>query len=134
MRKAQRREVTIGDGDPVVQLRMAYADRVSAENAARAKQRSRARAERRLTYTLPGRPGITAEALATMQGFREGVDGEWLIKLAEHYIGPDGYRTSIDCEQPNSEGCAESEQRRCHRHKKARARRAFLSGGAGATQ
>ncbi|MGN6329525.1 MAG: contractile injection system protein, VgrG/Pvc8 family [Rhodanobacter sp.] len=101
-RKAQRREVTIGGGDPVVRLRMAYADRVSAENAARATQRNRARGERRLTYTLPGRPEIIAESIATMRGFRDGVDGEWLIKRAEHYIGPDGYRTSIACEQPNS--------------------------------
>ena len=101
-RKAQRREVSIGDGEPVFRLRMAYADRVTAENAARATQRSRARGERRLTYTLPGRPEVVAEAIATMQGFRDDVDGDWLIKRAEHYIGPDGYRTTIDCEQPNS--------------------------------
>lgn len=101
-RKAQRREVTIGGGDPVVRLRMAYADRVSAENAARATQRSRARAERRLTYTFPGRSEIVAEAVATMRGFRDGVDGDWLIKRAEHYVGPNGYRTTIECEQPNS--------------------------------
>lgn len=101
-RAAKRKEVTIGSGDPVVRLRMSYADRVSAENAARSKQRGRARAERKLTYTFPGRPEVTAEALAVMQGFREGVDGDWLIKRAEHYIGPDGYRTSIECEQPNT--------------------------------
>jgi len=101
-RKAQRREVTIGGGDPVFRLRMAYSDRVSAENAARAKQRSRARGERRLTYTFPGRPEVVAEAIATLQGFREGVDGDWLIRRAEHYIGSDGYRTTIECEQPNS--------------------------------
>lgn len=101
-RKAQRREVTVGGGDPVFRLRMAYADRVSAENAARATQRARARAERRLTYQLPGRPEVVAEAIATMQGFRDGVDGDWLIKRAEHYIGPNGYQTRIECEQPNS--------------------------------
>lgn len=101
-RKAQRREVAIGDGDPVFRLRMAYADRVSAENAARAEQRSRARAERNLTYQFPGRPEVVAEAIATMKDFREGVNGDWLIKRAEHYIGPNGYHTIIACEQPNS--------------------------------
>jgi len=102
MRAAKRHEVAVGSGDPVIQLRMSYADRASAENAARSRLRSRARAERTLTYSFPGRPDVTAEALAVMQGFREGVDGDWLIKRAEHYIGPDGYRTSIECEQPNS--------------------------------
>ncbi|MNC76364.1 phage late control protein GPD [compost metagenome] len=43
-----------------------------------------------------------AEATVIMQGFRDGVDGEWLVKRAEHSIGSDGYRTSIECEQPNS--------------------------------
>lgn len=38
----------------------------------------------------------------SVAGFREGVDGDWLIKRAEHYIGPNGYRCLIECEQPNS--------------------------------
>lgn len=101
-RKAKRHEVAVGDGEPVIRLRMSYADRVSAENAARARQRSRARAERKLTFTFPGRPEVTAEAIVVMQGFREGVDGEWLITRAEHYVGPGGYRTTIEAEQPNS--------------------------------
>jgi phage protein D len=101
-RKAQRREVTVGQGEPVVRLRMSYADAVSAENAARAEQRKRARSERTLSYSFPGRPEVAAEGIVTMQGFREGVDGDWLITRAEHYIGPNGYRCTIECEQPNS--------------------------------
>ncbi|WP_323162870.1 phage late control D family protein [Stenotrophomonas maltophilia] len=99
---AKRQEVAVGDGEPVLRLRIAYADRVSAEAAAKAKHRERARATRTMTYTLPGRPEIMAESTVTMQGFREGVDGEWLAKRVEHYIGPDGFRTTIECEQPNS--------------------------------
>jgi uncharacterized protein len=101
-RKAQRHEVKIGDGDPVIRLRMSYADRVSAENAARAEQRKRARAERTLFYSLPGRPDLAAEALVTMQGFRPGVDGDWLVTRAEHYVGSNGYRCTIECEKPNT--------------------------------
>lgn len=102
MAAARRQEVTIGDGDPVVRIRMAYPDRVSAEAAARARHRQRARGTRTLSYTVPGRPALGAETIVTMQGFREGVDGDWLVKRAEHYIGPGGYRTTIECEQPNS--------------------------------
>lgn len=101
--KAQRREVTIGDGDPVIRLRMSYADRVSAENAARAEQRKRARAQRTLFYSLPGRPELIAESMVTMRGFRPDVDGEWLVTHAEHYLGSGGYRTTIECEKPNTE-------------------------------
>ena len=101
-RKAKRHQITVGDGDPVVRLRMSYADAVSAENAAKAKHRSTARAEKKLTFDFPGRPEMSAETVAVMDGFRPGVDGEWLIKRAEHYIGSQGYRCTIECEQPNS--------------------------------
>lgn len=112
-RKAKRTEVVIGKGEPVLRLRMSYADRVSAEEAARAKHRERARSTRRLTYSMPGRPEAVAEVVAVMEGFRDGVDGEWLIQRAEHYIGPDGYRTTIECELPNAAtgGKADVEER-----------------------
>lgn len=102
VRGANRQEVKVGSGEPIVRLRMAYADRATAEAAARAKQREQARQTRKLSYTLPGRQTLMAEATVVMQGFRDGVDGRWLVKHAEHSIGNDGYRTSIECEQPNS--------------------------------
>jgi uncharacterized protein len=101
-RKAQRHEVKVGDGEPVIRLRMSYADRVSAENAARSAQRKRARAQRTIFYSLPGRPELAAEALVTMRGFRDGVDGDWLVTRAEHYVGSNGYRCTIEAEQPNT--------------------------------
>lgn len=110
-RKAQRREVKVGDGEPVVRLRMSYADAVSAENAARAEQRKRARRERTMFYSFPGRPEVSAESVAVMEGFREGVAGEWLVSRVEHYIGPMGYRCTIEAEQPNdSEGATAATQ------------------------
>lgn len=110
-RKAERREVKIGEGEPVVRLRMSYADAVSAENAARAKQRERARRERTLSFSCPGRADVCAESIAVMKGFREGVDGDWLITRAEHYVGPMGYRLTIEGEQPNSaEGATKASQ------------------------
>jgi hypothetical protein len=102
VRSAKRQEVKVGSGEPIMRLRMAYADRESAEAAARAKHREQARQTRTLSYTLPGRETLMAEATVVMQGFREGVDGQWLVKRAEHSIGSEGYVTSIECEQPNS--------------------------------
>ncbi|AIL09776.1 contractile injection system protein, VgrG/Pvc8 family [Stenotrophomonas maltophilia] len=102
VRSAKRQEVKVGSGEPIMRLRMAYADRESAEAAARAKHREQARQTRTLSYTLPGRETLMAEATVVMQGFREGVDGQWLVKRAEHSIGSEGYVTRIECEQPNS--------------------------------
>src|SRR5690606_9161314 len=96
-------EVKVGSGEPVRRLRLQYKDRASAEAAALAELRRRARQERTLTYTFPGRPDVLAECIAVLRGFREGVDGDWLITRAEHYIGPNGYRCTIEAEQPNSE-------------------------------
>lgn len=101
-RKAKRQEVAVGEGDPVLRLRMAYSDRASAENAARSEQRKRGRRERTLSYSFPGRPEVVAESIASLSGFREGVDGDWLVTRAEHYIGPMGYRCTIEGERPNS--------------------------------
>lgn len=102
VRGAKRQEVKLGSGEPIVRLRMAYADREAAEAAARAKHQEQARQTRTLSYTLPGRETLMAEATVVMQGFRDGVDGQWLVKRAEHNISHDGYVTSIECEQPNS--------------------------------
>ncbi len=102
VRKGERRFVKIGEGEPVRRLRMAYPDRASAEAAARAKQRERARGQRSLAFAFPGRADVVAESLIEMQGFGEGVDGDWLVTRAEHLIGPTGYRCTIEGEWPNS--------------------------------
>jgi hypothetical protein len=81
---------------------MQYKDRASAEAAALAELRQRARRERTLSYSFPGRSDVLAECIVEMQGFREGVAGQWLVMRAEHYIGPDGYRCAVEAEQPNS--------------------------------
>lgn len=83
-------------------LRMGYRDQASALAAAKAELRKRARSERTMSYTFPGRPDVVAESLVVMKGFRDRVDGEWLVSRAEHYIGPTGYRCTIEAEQPNS--------------------------------
>lgn len=101
---AKRKEVVIGEGDPVRRLRMGYKDQASALEASKAEQRKRARGESSVTVTMPGNPEIAAEAMMTMAGFRDGVDGEWLVSRVEHYLGPSaGYRCNIEGEKPNKD-------------------------------
>lgn len=102
VKAAKRKEVKVGDGDPVRRLRMAYKDQASAKAAAEAEQAKRARAEAKLRVSFPGDPQVTAEAKLTLVGFRDGVDGEWLACQVEHYLGPNGYTTSVEAERPNS--------------------------------
>lgn len=102
--QAKTKEIAVGEGDPVRRLRMAYKDQASALEAAKAEQRKRARGEASLTLNMPGDPNIVAEAMITLAGFRDGVDGEWLAARVEHYLGPDaGYQVSIEGEKPNKD-------------------------------
>lgn len=101
--KAKRRQVKVGDGDPVKTIRRQFRDKDSAVAGAKAEQSRRARSETSLSISFPGNPDVTAESVLVLgDGFHEAARGEWLVKTAEHYLGPQGYRTSIDAERPNS--------------------------------
>lgn len=101
---AKRKQVKVGNGEPVRRLRMGYRDQASALEAAKAEQRMRARGEQKISVNTPGDPTIAAEAMMTMQGYRDGVDGEWLVTRVEHYFGTaTGYRCTIEGEIPNKD-------------------------------
>lgn len=96
---AERKEAKFGDGDPVRELRQIYPTQTAAEEAARAEYNRRARGESRLSLTLPGDPKVVAEAPLKTEGFRPGVDGEWIITRVEHSIDAGGgYAMTIEAE------------------------------------
>lgn len=99
-RNAQRIPVTIGKGEPVRRLRHWYQTEDAARAAAQAELDRRTRGERTLSITMPGDPDVQAEATLNTSGFREGVDGEWLLKRAVHSLGKSmGYQCEIEAEQ-----------------------------------
>lgn len=99
---AKRKEVKVGSGDPVRRLPLGYKDQASALAAAKAEQRKRARGEATINIDTPGNPDIRAESTMTLEGYRDGVDGDWLVTRVEHYFGTGtGYRCSIEGELPN---------------------------------
>ncbi len=59
-----------------------------------------ARRTRTASFSMPGRTDLAAEMLVQAVGFREKVNGQWLIKRAEHKISRSGYSTSVECEAP----------------------------------
>lgn len=101
-KSAKRHTVTVGEGEPVTRLRMQYQTRDMAMAAARAEMDKRARGESTVTLTLPGRADLMAEGPLTLEGFRDGIAGSWLIKRVSHELSGDGYSCTVEGETPNS--------------------------------
>jgi len=99
--KAEPVEVTVGSGEPAYRLRDPYPDEAAAQEAADARLRSAKLGEATLRATLAvGRPEAVAETPITVEGVREGVDGEWVAKRVRHRFGRSGYTTEIESEVP----------------------------------
>jgi uncharacterized protein len=105
IRAASRHQVSIGSGDPVKRLRMGFKNAAMATAAVKAEIARRARGESRLSFSMPGRPDMTAETSLTMgDDFREGIAGDWLVTRVEHSITKSGgYICIIEAEKPNSD-------------------------------
>lgn len=102
-RSAKRIEVKIGSGEPVRRLRHAYQDEEAAREAAQAEMDKRIRGEHKLTITLPGNPLFAAESPITATGFRNDVDGDWIVTRAVHNLTKgNGYLCDLECEKPNT--------------------------------
>lgn len=103
-KKAKRHTVTVGKGEPVTRLRQQYTSEDMAKAAATAELDKRARGLRKLNLTLPGRTDLAAEAPLSLAGFRDGVDGDWLITSVTHALDNSGYICTIAGEVPNATG------------------------------
>lgn len=93
-------DATSGEGTPVRRLKQRFATPEAAQKAADAAFRRAARAGNQLQIELPGNPDLVAEARLVLEGFRPGVNGEWLITRVQHQVGSGGYRCSATAEVP----------------------------------
>lgn len=101
-RTAKRIEVKVGQGEPVRRLRHWYPTEEAAKAGAKAELDKRARGEHKLSLTMPGDPLLAAESPLVATGFREGVDGDWLVKRAVHTMSKGGgYQCDLECEKPS---------------------------------
>lgn len=103
-KKAKRNTITVGSGEPVTRLRQQYTTEDMAKAAATAELDKRNRQLRKLSMTLPGRPDLAAEAPLKLSGFRDGVNGDWLVTSVEHSLDNAGYICTINAEVPNGTG------------------------------
>lgn len=94
---AKKKEVKVGDGEPVKRLRHSYQDEKSAQAAAQASLDQSRRGEERLSLNLPGNPEISAEKPLTLINFREGIAGDWIVEQCTHNIDKEiGFKTSVN--------------------------------------
>jgi len=97
---ASRKEVTVGGGEPVYALRDDQVDEATARYAAQARLDALNRAAATLNLTLPGLPTISAEGALTLESFREGIDGRWIVTRVTHQLDSSGYRTEVEAQRP----------------------------------
>lgn len=98
---AKRIEVSVGSGDPVTRIRHFFPTQEAAQAAAQAALDKRVRGEHKLRFSMVGDPALTAERPLTVTGFRDGINGDWIIKRVEHHIDSSGYRCEVEAEKPN---------------------------------
>ena len=102
VKQAKRNEVKVGQGEPVSRLKMYYPTKEMALAAARSELQRRERGMVTVSLTMPGRTDLVAEAPLTLAGFRDGVNGEWVITRVEHSLDSGGYSCTVEAETPNS--------------------------------
>lgn len=102
-KQAKKNEVKVGDGEPVRRLRHWYADEATAKSAAQSELDARKRGEDKLSLSLPGNTSYSAEAPLITAGFRQGVDGDWVICSVTHTLDKNtGYSCQIEAEKPTN--------------------------------
>jgi len=96
---AERKEVTVGDGEPSRKLRGNFATPAEAAQAAAAELRRIGRGKSAPTFNCEGNPLLAAEGkLVVDDSMGSDLMGEWIITRAVHTVDDGGYKTSLECE------------------------------------
>jgi len=107
VKQAKRHEVKVGSGEPVTRMKRYFPTQDMALAAAKAELAKRDRKKSTLSLTMPGRPDAAAESPLTMIGFRDGVDGKWIVTRVAHRLDKSGgYTCDLEAETPTGGGAA----------------------------
>ncbi|PWB34624.1 late control protein [Pseudomonas sp. SDI] len=82
---------------PVYTDRHLYPDRAAAEQAARARLAALNRSTAHVRLEMAGRTDVFSERLIDMQGFKLGLDGEYLVESVEQTFTSSGWGTTVEC-------------------------------------
>lgn len=74
-----------------------YPNRNAAEQAAKARLAALNRSTANLRLEMPGRTDLFVERTLDAQGFKPGLDGEYLIESIEQVFSASGWSTTVEC-------------------------------------
>jgi phage protein D len=88
----------VPDGLPAVHTdRHIYPNKTAAETAAKARLAAFNRSSAGVRLEMPGRTDIFAERSINAQGFKDGLDGEYLTDSVEQVYTQSGWSTTVEC-------------------------------------
>ena len=86
------------DGLPRVHTdRHIYPNKSAAEQAAKARLSAFNRSTAAVRLEMPGRTDLFAERSINAQGFKTGLDGEYLVDSVEQVFTQSGWTTTVEC-------------------------------------
>ena len=86
------------DGLPPVHTdRHIYPDKTAAEQAAKARLAAFNRSTAGVRLEMAGRTDLFAEVTVNAQGFKVGLDGEYLVESVEQTFTQSGWSTMVEC-------------------------------------
>ena len=86
------------DGLPPVHAdRHIHPNKTAAEQAAKARLAAFNRSTAGVRLEMPGRSDLFAERMINAQGFKDGLDGEYLVDSREQVFTQSGWSTTIEC-------------------------------------
>ena len=74
-----------------------YPNKAAAEQAASARLAAFNRSTASLRLDMPGRTDLFAERMINAQGFKDGLDGQYLLDSVEQLFNPSGWTTTVEC-------------------------------------
>ena len=78
----------VGEGKPVFTIRELFDDGTKAEEAAKSLLEKFKKSTDVLQLKLAGVPGLRAESNLKLSGFRDGIDGSWVVSKVTHAFNP----------------------------------------------
>jgi hypothetical protein len=91
--------VYAGSGAPVKFIRTAFKSARDAQTACAAELARLKRGRTELSLELVGNPMLCAEMPLILQGFRQEMNGEWIVTKATHRLSSGGFTTSISAQR-----------------------------------
>ncbi|MFK7827941.1 MAG: phage late control D family protein [Oligoflexales bacterium] len=87
--------IKAGEGQPTLNLRKVFNDRAKAELEVNSRFKEAGYETKSLSLSLPGNENLKAETIIELSGFRDGVNGKWLIYRATHTLAS-AYTTNLE--------------------------------------